>query len=90
MLPPEHFTYKLCNQDANFEPLIIAYSSLDGYLRITDLHNLVPIFAFKSNYGGINSLAFENETSTLVALACQDDSTIVLNVETKKYVRISG
>lgn len=60
VLPPEHFTYKLCNQNANFEPLIVAYVSLDGYLRITDLHNLVPILAFKSNYGGINAMAFEN------------------------------
>ena len=54
------------------------------------MHNLVPILSFKSNYGGINFLTFENEKSPLVALACQDDSTIILSLETKTYIRICG
>ena len=60
VLQPEHYIYTLVVQDANYEPLIIAYSGYDGYLRIVDLHNMQPIYLFKSNYGGINSFSFEN------------------------------
>ena len=73
------------------EPFIIAYAGFDGFLRVVDINNLLPILSFKSNYGGINNLSIEKDPkSSLIALACQDDSTVVLNLETRTYLRISG
>lgn len=58
------------NLDNSQDPLIVAYTGNDGYFRIVDLNNLQPLFLFKSNFGGMNSIVFENENSPLVALSC--------------------
>jgi hypothetical protein len=91
VLPPESCMHELVHlEQVQFEPLIVVYTGFDGYLRIVDLHNLVPLFLFKSNYGGFNAVAFETPTSPILALACQDDSTILLNLRTKITLRVGG
>lgn len=69
-LIPEHFSYSCISQECIYEPLIIAFTDFDGYLRIIDIHNLYPIYLFKSNYGGINSIVFEHDRSPICALGC--------------------
>ena len=82
VLIPENYCYSLAVSEGIYEPLIIAFTDIEGYLKIVDIHNLQPIFLFKSNYGGINSVVFENEISPICALGCQDDSTIIINIKT--------
>ncbi|KAL4450764.1 hypothetical protein ABPG74_011606 [Tetrahymena malaccensis] len=90
ILPYQHPLYKLVNGKYSKEPLLIAFSGLDGLFRVVDLINFQAVYCFKNNYGGIHSFSFEKNDSPIVSLSCQDDSVIVLNTRLNSYIRIIG
>ncbi|KAL4495091.1 hypothetical protein ABPG72_015791 [Tetrahymena utriculariae] len=90
ILPSQHPLYKLVNGKYSKEPLLIAFSGLDGLLRVVDLINFQAVYCFKNNFGGIHSFSFEKNDSPIVSLSCQDDSVIVLNTRLNSYIRITG
>ncbi|EAS01042.2 hypothetical protein TTHERM_00314960 (macronuclear) [Tetrahymena thermophila SB210] len=90
ILPYEHPLYKLVNGKYSKDPLLVAFSGLDGLLRVVDLINFQAVYCFKNNYGGIHSFSFEKNDSPIISLSCQDDSVIVLNTRLNTYIRITG
>jgi len=40
------------------DSIIVAFTGLDGYFRIIELKEMIPIFSFRSDFGGFNSFAF--------------------------------
>ncbi|EGR30400.1 hypothetical protein IMG5_132990 [Ichthyophthirius multifiliis] len=96
-VPHNHYLYKyLENKKLKEQPLLIAFGSLDGYFRIFDINNMCPVYIFKGYYGGLNAISFENqndekfEKNPLVLFSMQDDSYILLNTHTNKYIRGIG
>ncbi|KRX10653.1 WD40-repeat-containing domain [Pseudocohnilembus persalinus] len=92
VLPENSYVHEIYQkkEKPKYNPLIIAYTGLDGYFRIVDINNLKPLYLFQSNFGGINSIQFENFQKPICAMGCQDDSSIILNLKTQKYIRITG
>ena len=71
VIPNNHFLSKLVEENNKYDPLIIAFTGYDGYMRVLDIENLTPIFSFKSNFGGFNSVVLDTtENSTLCVLGC--------------------
>lgn len=69
---------------------MLAFTGLDGILRVVDINNFQPVYSFKTFYGGINSFFIDesNPTSPLISIACQDDSVVLLNTVTEAFWRI--
>jgi len=69
---------------------LLLYCNNNGYFRIVDLLSLKVLLSFKTCFGGIIDFTVEGGKSPLVALACQDDSVIILNMETSEHLRVFG
>ncbi len=69
--------------------LYLCYTGLDGFFRIIDLNENLPILSFRSNYGGFNSFQLSSNCE-MVALSCQDDSIIILDIDNFKYICLTG
>ena len=67
-------------KDDKIERLLAFIVANDGYLRIIDLTNDRPIFLWKYEGSGLNSICI-NKNENLIAMGTQDDSIVLMNLE---------
>ena len=67
MFPKDHFLESKLKLKNN--PIIVAYSSFDGFIRIIDINNKIPIFSLKIEFGGINTITLSEDKKKL-CLSC--------------------
>lgn len=61
--------------------MLLAFTAYDGYLRIYDFQQLIPILLIKSDFGGLDSLTFSKDKK-LIAISGQDDCITIVNLIT--------
>jgi len=67
----------------------LALASYDGYLLIYDYGKLEPLFSFKSQFGGYNSLTI-SDNCDMIALSGHDDCITVIDMNTFGFIRCEG
>lgn len=68
--------------------LICIFTGNDGYLRVFSLVTNQYLLVSEYMYGGLNWVDL-NEEHSMMAIATQDDSVIILNLETSSALKVS-
>jgi len=77
------------NKNIPVDTIILALASYDGYLLIYDYGKLEPLFSFKSQFGGYNSLTI-SDNCDMIALSGHDDCITVIDMNTFGFIRCEG
>lgn len=76
------------DQKGKVTDLICIFTGNDGYLRVFSLLKNQYLLVSEYLYGGLNWVDI-NEEHTLMAIATQDDSVIILNLESSSALKVS-
>lgn len=83
------FKNTIMSQSKSKEPIIMAITSYDGYVIIFDYYKMDPLFSYKGNFGGFNSVTFSNNCEW-IGLGGRDDCIYLINLLNHRKIKCEG